>query len=492
MLRSTCLCQPLLSWDAVTGQLHREVTIGALPDTALLDMFAFYMHGADFLEQWHVLVHVCQRWRYLVFASPRRLDLRLLCRGTTPVREMLDFWPALRIAILSNHAESKSHKYADNITAALENNDRVWAIHLFDVPTLQLEIFAGVMRKPFPELTLLELHANAKNESTAQAPVLPDSFLNGSAPRLHTLSLDFVLFPALPKLLLTSSNLNCLVLLNIPHSGYISPEAIVTCLSSLTRLQTLHLGFRSPRSRPDQTDQTSRRRPLFTRTVLPALTDIWFLGSSEYLEDFVDRIDAPQLYFVWIMFFNQLIFNITQLPRFISRTENLKALNQVKVDFLSHSARVVLSRPTETVNCPELTVGISCTVSEWQLSSLAQICSSWPPSPISLLERLDIILGDQDTRPHWQNDIENTQWLELLHPFASVKNLYVSEELGLYLVPALQEITRERVIEVLSVLQGLFLEGLQSLGPVHDAAEHFVATRRLSGHPVVVHRWERG
>ena len=492
MLRSTCLCQPLLSWDAVTGQLHREVTIGALPDTALLDMFAFYMHGADFLEQWHVLVHVCQRWRYLVFASPRRLDLRLLCRGTTPVREMLDFWPALRIAILSNHAESKSHKYADNITAALENNDRVWAIHLFDVPTLQLEIFAGVMRKPFPELTLLELHANAKNESTAQAPVLPDSFLNGSAPRLHTLSLDFVLFPALPKLLLTSSNLNCLVLLNIPHSGYISPEAIVTCLSSLTRLQTLHLGFRSPRSRPDQTDQTSRRRPLFTRTVLPALTDIWFLGSSEYLEDFVDRIDAPQLYFVWIMFFNQLIFNITQLPRFISRTENLKALNQVKVDFLSHSARVVLSRPTETVNCPELTVGISCTVSEWQLSSLAQICSSWPPSPISLLERLDIILGDQDTRPHWQNDIENTQWLELLHPFASVKNLYVSEELGLYLVPALQEITRERVIEVLSVLQGLFLEGLQPLGPVHDAAEHFVATRQLSGHPVAVRRWERG
>jgi hypothetical protein len=63
----------------------------------------------------------------------------------------------------------------------------------------------------------------------------------------------------------------------------------------------------------------------------------------------------------------------------------LKALNQVKVDFLSHSqaARVVLSRQTETVNFQGLTVGISCTVSEWQLSSLAQICSSWPrvPSP---------------------------------------------------------------------------------------------------------------
>ena len=491
MLRSTYLWQPLLIWDAVTGPLRREVTIAALPDSVLLDMFAFYVDEADYLEEWHVLVHVCQRWRYLVFASPRRLHLRLLCRGTTPVREMLDFWPALHIAILSKHAESRSHKYTDNITAALEHNDRVWAIHLFDVPNLQLEIFAGVMCKPFPELTLLELHANAaKNESTALAPVLPESFLNGSAPRLHTLSLDFVLFPALPKLLLTCSDLNCLVLLNIPHSGYISPESIVTCLSSLANLQTLHLGFRSPRSRPDQ---TSQRRPQFTRTVLPALTDIWFLGSSEYLEDFVDRIDAPQLYFVWIMFFNQLIFNISQLPRFISRTENLKALNQVKVDFLSHSARVVLLSPqTETLNCPELTVGVSCKVSEWQLSSLAQICSSWPPSPISLVERLDIVLGDRDTRPHWQNDIENTQWLELLHPFASVKDLYVSEDLVLYVVPALQEIARERVTGVLSMLQGLFLEGLQPSGPALDAAEHFVATRKLSGHPVAVQRWERG
>ena len=125
MLRSTYRWKPLLIWDAVTGPLHQEVAIGTLPDTALLDMFAFYVDESDYLEGWHVLVHAYQRWRYLIFAPPRRLDLRLLCRGTTPVREMLDFWPALRIAILSNHTESKSHKYADNIIAALEHNDRV-------------------------------------------------------------------------------------------------------------------------------------------------------------------------------------------------------------------------------------------------------------------------------------------------------------------------------------------------------------------------------
>jgi hypothetical protein len=51
------------------------------------------------VNEWHTLVHVCRRWRDLVFASPRRLNLRLLCRKDTPVREMLDIWPALPIVI---------------------------------------------------------------------------------------------------------------------------------------------------------------------------------------------------------------------------------------------------------------------------------------------------------------------------------------------------------------------------------------------------------
>ena len=29
-------------------------------------------------DAWYALAHVCQRWRYVVFASPRRLNLRLL------------------------------------------------------------------------------------------------------------------------------------------------------------------------------------------------------------------------------------------------------------------------------------------------------------------------------------------------------------------------------------------------------------------------------
>ena len=113
------------------------------------------------------------------------------------------------------------------------------------------------------------------------APALPDGFLGGSAPRLQSLELDSIPFPALPKLLLSATDLVHLTLWNIPHSGYISPEAIVTGLAVLANLKSLTIEFESPLSRPDR---ESRRPPPPTRTVLPALTRFEFQGVSEYLE----------------------------------------------------------------------------------------------------------------------------------------------------------------------------------------------------------------
>ena len=76
-----------------TGPLHWNMTIEALPDDVLLAVFASYL--ALFFEKnaWHTLVHVCQRWRYLVFASPGHLDLQLICTTETRAREMLGVWP---------------------------------------------------------------------------------------------------------------------------------------------------------------------------------------------------------------------------------------------------------------------------------------------------------------------------------------------------------------------------------------------------------------
>ena len=44
---------------------------------------------------WHMLVHVCRRWRTVVFAPQRRLGLKRRFSDRRSVKEMLDIWPEL-------------------------------------------------------------------------------------------------------------------------------------------------------------------------------------------------------------------------------------------------------------------------------------------------------------------------------------------------------------------------------------------------------------
>ena len=132
-----------------------------------------------------------------------------------------------------------------------------------------------------------------------------------------------------PKLLLSASDLVYLDLRNIPHSGYMLPEAIVTGLATSANLKSLRIGFESPRSFPDHITQ----RPMPpTRIILPALTRFEFKGVSEWLEDLVARIDAPLLGSVSITFFHQLILDILQLTQFIRRTTMLQALDEAHME----------------------------------------------------------------------------------------------------------------------------------------------------------------
>ena len=120
-----------------------------LPDDVLLEIFESYLTETFSEDGWHTLVNVCQKWINLVFVSPRRLDLQLRCTQKTPVREMLDIWPALPIVISINECPTSG---VGNITAALEHNDRVCVIHLWGNPTSILLRFASAIQKPFPVL----------------------------------------------------------------------------------------------------------------------------------------------------------------------------------------------------------------------------------------------------------------------------------------------------------------------------------------------------
>jgi len=374
---------------------------------------------------------------------------------------MLDIWPELPIVIMGGDPTLEG---GDNVIDALELNDRVCRIDFWDISSSVLErCVAAGMQGPFPALTDLELFSF--NE---MAPVISDSFLGGSAPRLQRLSLNGIPFPALPNLLLSATDLVHLNLWNIPHSGYISPLMMVTCLSALPELKFLFLQFRSPRSRPDK---ARRLRPPLTRTILPALTYFSFKGVTEYLEYLIARVDVPLLENMSITFFNQLVFDILQLPKFLCRTEKLTALDQANMGFYEGSISVALLPKTRTVDPTTVTLGISCSRLDWQLSSLIQVCNSALPT-LSTLECLN--LGTNFHGPHLlpgQDDIEDTQWLELLRPFTNVKNLHLSEKVAPCVAPALQGLTGERITEVLPVLQDLFLDGFQSSPTVLEAVD---------------------
>jgi hypothetical protein len=168
-----------------------RVTIRSLPDNVLLEIFSFYqMAEKSPQSSWHVLVHVCQTWRYIVFASPRRLHLQLICNGKTPVRKALGVWP--RLPIIISDPAAAAHLGGVNIIAAVGHHDRVCKINLGGLTSGLLERLSTTMQVSFPALTYLNLRFyNALALGAARpesAPVLPNSFLGGSAPRLQSLT----------------------------------------------------------------------------------------------------------------------------------------------------------------------------------------------------------------------------------------------------------------------------------------------------------------
>ena len=441
-----------------------------LPDVALLRIFDFYIMDEDQIEAWQTLVHVCREWRSVIFGSPRRLDLRLLCTASTSVREKLDVWPLLPIVVLARRGS------ADKIITALEHNDRISRLHLSSIQTSEWEKILEAMRQPFPALTNLYLQYGDE-----AMMVDPDSFLGGSAPSLRKLVLDSIPFPGLPKFLLSATHLVNLCLQSIPHSGYIPPGEMLTALSTLTRLEYLRIEFESP-SRPVQ--KSLLRLPL-TRTLFPVLTRLCFKGFDKYLEDLVARIDAPLLNYMRIIFFYQPTFDTPELTQFISRTPKFKAQDRARVAFSDSDAWVTLPQTSGRVS-----LGTSGRQPDWQLWSLRQICSSYfPRALIFAVEHLYILKGLM-LRVLQHDTFEWSRWLDFFYPFTAVKSLYISQEFAPCIAPALQELVGEGLMEVLPALQTIFFEETLLSGPVEEAIGKFVAARQLAGHPIAVSRWE--
>jgi hypothetical protein len=404
------------------------------------------------------------------------------------VRKLLDVWPALPL-VIDFDDEVWPHCYPedgfDDVIPALEHCDRVRWIHIDRLTSSQFERIATVMHKPFLALKYLWF------QSSDGALLLPNTFLNGSAPSLQTLSLFGVSFPTLPRLLLSASGLTSLRLNDIPNTGYFAPEVMAACLSALITLETLSIEFRCPTPHPKR---RGRGPPPLTRNVLPALTKLQFRGVSEYLEVLTARIDAPLLHKVVITFFNQLVFDIPQISRFIGHL-GLPRPSKLSLSFYPYrNTDISFSWPQEGSHGEGyLMWNVLCKGLDWQVFSIAQICARILPL-CSSVEWLNIKYGNWgDKDPPLlgiqQDDMDPTRWLELFHSFTSVQNLEIPAELEPCIAAALQGLSGESAADILPMLHKLFIDRLTTDTVARQGMESFITARHHSDHPVTIDRW---
>ena len=382
----------------------------------------------------------------------------------------LDIWPA---NLLINIRSDLDPENWDDIVAALGHRDRIAGIEMTCRTMPQLERCTAVMQEPFPVLRALSFRY-VENDRDAP-PVVLGALLGGSAPRLQAITLWRVPFPTLPELLLSTKDLVKLNLDKITSAGYISLEALATCLSMLKGLEHIGVGFQSVNSFPSL---TNRSPPPLTRAVLPALKTFVFEGVSEYSEDLIARIDAPLLRSFSLQFFYQPILDIPQVPQFLRWVENFKPPLTADIDLLDYAIDASLLSP----GC-NFFLRLHCPWLFRQLLLLEQIFTQFLPHT-SHVHHLK--LNKEYTSEPEQQDC--ALWLGFLHPFTAVQVLDVTgDEFGVYVAYILSELTVLRAAEVLPMLHTVVFHGLEQIKPmVTPVLRPFIDARMLSDRPVAV------
>jgi hypothetical protein len=250
------------------------------------------------------------------------------------------------------------------------------------------------------------------------------------------------------------------------------------CLSTLTKLEELALEFL--RNYPSQSSQ--HPPPVTpTVTVLPALTSLWFRGCLAYLEILVSQIRLPLLENVDITLLREHALRSSRFREFISRIKTLELLQRADIAFQDESVNITLSPLEGLADCRTLKFGILWGKSDHQPMYLSLFCRfSLPPLPT--LEHLYI--HSSFSGGYYTKSIYS---LDLLRPFASVKDLHVSKDADLLVAHALDLLSQESKAEVLPSLTNIFLPS----GTIRMIAQ-FIFTRSLSGHPISIHYRQGG
>ena len=442
--------------------------IGRLSNDVLLKIFRYYLN--EYPRFWPTLVHICRKWRRIVFSSQHALHLRLFCSSGTPVLKTLDHWPALPIVIEyggSLALDLPSPEDEVNIIAALKRSDRVSSISLTVTTSLREKLCA--VKRPLLKLEDLIL----LSRDSVLLP-MPSTFLWGSS--LRRLHLTRISIPSFLQLLNSSRNLEDIQLHEALDPHYFSIEELTDALSWLAKLQSLSLRFSST------TYRVLPPSPPERRVVFPALTRFIFRGPAKYLERFIPRIDAPHLRDIQVTVSDKFVYNLSRLSEFVDRIEIHKSYHQARILSSERAICISMTQPGAST-CFKLRL-----LSELLSVQLYAMYYILPHFSAFLRNVEDLCISAARS-----SSIEDSRcrgrWLELLGLFTSVKWLHLGGNDSTNIVRALQ-LEGVHWQPKTTVLPALYKLYVPQPGPLHaplsEAIVSFMTSRWRSGYPIGV------
>ena len=359
----------------------------------------------------------------------------------------------------------------DGIILALEQRDRVRRVRLeMPLPNLRKVIMA--IDEEYPVLEYLIMAPWPADATTAL--MLPETL---QAPHLRRLVLSGFVIPIGSRLLTTAVGLVTLALFFGHSSTVVWPNTLLQWISFLPQLEALMVGFSFPIPSRDVERQLMHTPTTMTNVTLPNLRSFMFRGVSAYMEAVVCRITTPHLEKLDILFFKQLIFSVPCLLQIMNTTENFR-LDSAEFQF-SRNKVYLKVYPREEAKKYALQINVSCYPLDWQVSSMAQIFNSLSQT-LSTVENLAL---ENMVQEH--NEVDRTEWHNLLRSFSYVKTLRVDKELVNELSRSLRLGEGEHPLELLPELQELTYLGSGDTG---NPFASFINARQNAGHPVTIIR----
>ena len=286
-----------------------------------------------------------------------------------------------------------------------------------------------------------------------------------------------IAIPALPQLLPSSTDLVDLRLHEIPMDGYFPPQVFANGLAGAFQLRSLSIHFLSF---PPRRAFVVLPPPAGHHIVLPVLTSFKYRGISKYLDDFVARIDAPRLGDIDITFFSQPTMDASQLGQFIERIGMTTALSEADVQATAHAISISFKN---SKNSTPFQLQISCKQLDWQLSSMAQVCTNFFPFVFGVRR----LVFNTNGWSRGKDDVNGEQWLQLVRSFGGAKTLSIASEFATGLLCSLRPADEGNATDTTILISLCNLRVKQPVPldwPFWDAANSLFTSRRLSGHPI--------